>query len=144
MQRLNEMSQAQVTATQTGFADTLRAFEIQAGQITVQEREIKRAKEEVEGILADGRAFVAQTQADILNTKNEMLQQLESIHSQQRDFVQFVDGMPKSEDASALKTKLHAIDQWCNVNSLETVPVTVIRIQESLFSFLPEEGSFFL
>ena len=116
MQRLNEMSQAQVSATQTGFADTLRAFEIQAGQITVQVREIKRAKEEVQGILADGCAFVAQTQADFLNTKNEMIQQLDAIHTKQQDIVRLVVACLWLEE----------------VLSLETVPVTVIRIQERL------------
>ena len=43
MQRLNEMTSGQVALTQSAFADTLRQFEIQAGQITAQEREIKRA-----------------------------------------------------------------------------------------------------
>ena len=64
--------------------------------------------------------------------KNDMIQQLEATHTQQQDIVRFVDGMPKAEGVSAPKTKLAAIDDWCNVNSLETVSVTVIRIQERL------------
>ena len=69
MQRLNEMTSGQVALTQSAFADTLRQFEIQAGQITLQEREIKRAEEEeVKKILEDGQAFVAQTQAELFTT----------------------------------------------------------------------------
>ena len=132
MQRLNEMTSGQVALTQSAFADTLRQFEIQAGQITVQEREIKRAEEEVKKMFEDGQAFVAQTQAELLSTKTEIIQQLESIHSQQREIVQFVDGMPKSEVVESLETKLEAIDEWCNVNSLVTVPVTVMRLSERL------------
>ena len=42
-------SVGQVAATaHAGFTDTMRAFEIQAGQITVQEREIKRASDEIQ------------------------------------------------------------------------------------------------
>ena len=132
MQRLNEMTSGQVALTQSAFADTLRQFEIQAGQITVQEREIKRAEEEVKKILEDGQAVVAQSQAELLSTKAEMAQQLESIHSQQRDIVTFVDGMPKSDVVEALKTKLEPIDHWCSVNSLDTVPVTGVNSSERL------------
>ena len=65
MQRLNEMTSGQVTQTQSAFADTLRQLELQANQITVQEREIKRAEEEVTKILEDGQTFVTQTKAEL-------------------------------------------------------------------------------
>ena len=47
MQRFTEMSQGFVDNTHSHFADTMRAFENQAGQITVQERLVKDARDEV-------------------------------------------------------------------------------------------------
>ena len=56
------------TATHAGFADTMRAIEIQAGQITVQENEMKTASDEVNRIsdeilciLGDCRSFLLDT-----------------------------------------------------------------------------------
>ena len=124
------MSQSQVNATHAGFADTMRVFEIQAGQITVQEREIKRARDEIESILGDCRAFVTQTQAQAAVAKTEMIQQVEALHAKPQNIVKFVDDVP--EAVIALQEKLNAVTEWCAVNSLDTVPVAVICLQEKL------------
>ena len=86
----------------------------------------------MKNILEDGQAFVAQTKAELASTKTEMAQQLEAVHSQQQAFRTFVDGFPRTEVVDALKTKLEAIDHWCRVNSLDTVPVTVMELGKRL------------
>ena len=80
MQRLTKMSQGLVHNTHSHLADTMRAFENQAGQITVQERLVKDARDEVTRmsdeiiqIFADCRYFVleARTESEATKTSSE-------------------------------------------------------------------------
>ena len=102
----NSVGQVAATAHAV-FADTIRALEIQAGQITVQEREIKKASDEIARILGDSHTFVAETRAQADASKTELIQQVEALHAKQQDIVKFVDGVP--ETVAVLQEKLNSI-----------------------------------
>ena len=121
----------QVAATaHAALADTIRAFQMTTGQITVQEREINKASDEIARILGDCRTFVEQTQTQAVTSRTEMIQRVEALHAKQQDIVKFVDGVP--ETVAALQEKLRTISDWCADNNLDAVPVTVGIIQERL------------
>ena len=121
-QALNDSVKVLINDTHANFAETLKAFEITAGRISVQEREGKKMNDEIQRILGDCQTFVALTKTELTASRTEMTQQLEAVHAQQQAFRTFVDGLPTTEVVDALTTKLNAIDDWCNVNSLATVP----------------------
>ena len=63
-QLLNTSIKQLIDATHTSFAETMTAFEITAGRISVQEREGKKSSDEIERILGDCQTFVSRVESE--------------------------------------------------------------------------------
>ena len=130
MQRLTEMSQGLVDSTHAGFADTMHTFEMQAGQLTVQERLVKEARDEVPrmsdeitSILADCRSFVLETRAETeaTRTTTETAQttmgvQVQELHDRQQ----------------AIATRVVQVTRWLATSEIAGVTEKIAQIEVSL------------
>ena len=114
----NSVGQVAATA-HAGFANTMHAFEIQAGQITVREREIKKASDEIHRILADCRTFVQQTRDEANSASVAMLLETQALHEKQQAIVKFVEGVP--DTVAGLKANLDGVTARLSSSNLEGV-----------------------
>ena len=85
---------------------------------------------EIVRVFTDCRTFVEQTCIENEASKHKLSQEFDALQIRFRDVVQFVDGVPTK--VSELHAKLDAVTDWCAKNSLETVPVAVLLLQEKV------------
>ena len=92
-QSLNASMRVLITETNATFAETLKAFEITAGRISVQEREGKKTSDEIQRILGDCQAFVLQVQTEQTEARAKLALELDSSRTQQQSIVSFVESL---------------------------------------------------
>ena len=110
VQTLNESMRTLIDATHTSFAETMKAFEITAGRITIQERENKKAKEEIERILGDCQTFVSHVQAEQTEARAKLTLELESSRGHQQTIVKFVEAL--QPQVAGLEVQMTTVNEW--------------------------------
>ena len=109
-QSLNESVRLLVDETRAGFVETMKSFEKIAGQITVLERETKKASDEIARILGDCQTYVARVEIEQNEARAKLALELESSHTQQQAIVKFIETLqPQVAD---LKVQMTAVNEW--------------------------------
>ena len=75
-------------------ASAFQGFETQASQIASQQTAIGSQQEAIIRILADCRAFVAQTTTETNAAKAAMVAEVDSLHTKIQDIARFIAGAP--------------------------------------------------
>ena len=109
-QALNESMRVLVTETNASFAETLKALEITAGRITIQERENKKSSDEIERILGDCQTFVSQVQSEQNEARAKLAFELEASHTKQQAIVAYVESL--QPQVASLKLEMEAVNAW--------------------------------
>ena len=109
-QTLNVSMRALIDATHQSFAETMKAFEITAGRISVQEREGKKSSDEIERILGDCQTFVQQVKAEQDAGRATLALELEASHTKQQAIVSYVESL--QPQVAGLKLEMEAVNAW--------------------------------
>jgi hypothetical protein len=109
-QLLNTSMRALIDATHQSFAETMKAFEITAGRISVQEREGKKSSDEIERILGDCQTFVQQVKAEQDAGRATLALEFEASHTKQQAIVSYVESLQLQ--VADLKLEMEAVNAW--------------------------------
>jgi hypothetical protein len=99
-----------IDATHVSFAETMTAFEITAGRISVQEREGKKSRDEIERILTECQSFVSQIQTEQSDARAKLALEVDSSRAQQQSIVTFVESLQPQVDG--LKVQIETVNSW--------------------------------
>ena len=95
-------------------------FESQATQIGQQQQAIAGQQDSITRILADARAFVAQTHTEMQSATVAMSAEGDALNVKLQDVVKFIEG--SNTKAAEVDEKLQVITAWMRDNNLERVP----------------------
>ena len=104
----------ELNASVRGIAATAFAgFESQATQIG-------QLQAAITSILADARAFVAQTHTEMQSSKTSMSAEVDALNMKTQDVVKFIEG--SNTTAAEVDEQLKVITAWMRDNNFESVP----------------------
>ena len=109
-QLLNTSMRALIDATHASFAETMTAFEITAGRISVQEREGKKSSDEIERILGDCQLFVSRVESEQNDARAKLARELEASNAKQKEIVDYVESL--APQVESIKVQMETVNSW--------------------------------
>ena len=139
-QLLKTTIQQMADATHSSFSETFTAFEITAGRISVQEREGKKSRDEIERILGDCQTFVSQIQTEQSDARAKLALEVDSSRAQQQSIVTFVESL--QPQVSDLKAQIETVNSWFKDTEAGQAAQRVGEVETQVHSALEKVTAF--
>ena len=88
-----------------------------------QATQIEQSQAAIKSIVADTRAFVAQTHTKMQASKTTMSAEVDALNVKLQDVVKFIES--NNTKAAEVEESLKVMTTWCRENHLESIPVRV-------------------